>query len=123
MDSRFSVGEVAYYDDHKGEVLAIRPSTARVGSYNVQVAWSTGVVSWVWESDLLTEQEYDELNGCNGICLSGADLGLPEYGGIAYAHPDCPEHGDPIPEDSDEYVCSPGEAEDLRYVREEDIAS
>lgn len=60
---------------------------------------------------------------CNGICLSGADLGVPEYGGVAYAHPDCPEHGDPIPEDSDEYVCSPGEAEDLRYVREEDIAS
>lgn len=34
---------------------------------------------------------------CNGICLTPADIGLPEYGsaGIAYAHPDCPEHGDP----------------------------
>lgn len=61
---------------------------------------------------------------CNGICLTPADIGLPEfsYAGIAYAHPDCPLHGDPIPEDSDEYVCSPGEAEGLRYVREEDCA-
>jgi hypothetical protein len=58
---------------------------------------------------------------CNGICLTGADLGVPEYGGIAYAHPDCPEHGDPL-EDGDElYICEPGEAEDLRYVREEDV--
>lgn len=35
----------------------------------------------------------DEEDGCNGICLTGADLGVPEYGGIAHAHPDCPEHG------------------------------
>lgn len=32
-------------------------------------------------------------DGCNGICVSAADIGLPEYGGIAYPHPDCPEHG------------------------------
>ena len=35
----------------------------------------------------------DDDDQCNGICLSGADIGVPEYGGIAYAHPDCPEHG------------------------------
>lgn len=29
---------------------------------------------------------------CNGICLSGYDVGVPEYGGIAYAHPDCELH-------------------------------
>lgn len=33
---------------------------------------------------------------CNGICLFGGDIGVPEYGGVAYAHPDCPEHGDPV---------------------------
>lgn len=57
---------------------------------------------------------------CNGICLSGADLGVPEYGGIAYAHPDCPEHGDPLEDTEELYICEPGVAEDLRYVREED---
>jgi hypothetical protein len=32
---------------------------------------------------------------CNGMCMTGADVGLPEYGHlIAYAHPDCPIHGD-----------------------------
>lgn len=30
---------------------------------------------------------------CNGMCLTSADIGLPEYPGIAYSHPDCPEHG------------------------------
>lgn len=59
---------------------------------------------------------------CNGICLSGADLGVPEYGGIAYAHPDCPEHGDPLNEEPDADVCDAGGLEHLRYVREEDMA-
>jgi hypothetical protein len=32
---------------------------------------------------------------CNGMCMTGADVGVPEYGHlIAYAHPDCPIHGD-----------------------------
>lgn len=41
---------------------------------------------------------------CNGICLTPADIGLPEYGGagvVAYAHPDCPEHGDPLDDEAD----------------------
>lgn len=38
---------------------------------------------------------------CNGICLYAADIGVPEYGGVAYAHPDCPEHGDPIGDDEE----------------------
>lgn len=58
---------------------------------------------------------------CNGICLSAADIGVPEAGDvIAYAHPDCPEHGDPLTElEAD--VCGGGD-EHLRYVREEDVA-
>ncbi len=56
---------------------------------------------------------------CNDICLSGADLGVPEYSGIAYAHPDCPKHGDPL-EDNDNTVTCGGGEESLRYVREED---
>ncbi len=39
--------------------------------------------------------------GCNGICLTPADIGLPEYGGVAYAHPDCPEHGDRLDNEED----------------------
>lgn len=30
-----------------------------------------------------------------GICLTGYDIGVPSPG-IAYVHPDCPEHGNPI---------------------------
>ncbi len=66
---------------------------------------------------------YDE-DECNGICLTAADIGVPEYGGdmIAYAHPDCPEHGDPQEEHEDREVCDAGGMENLRYVREEDMA-
>ena len=65
-------------------------------------------------------QETEEC--CNGICVTAGDLGLAEYGDIvAYPHPDCPEHGDPQEEYSDAEICAPGEAENLRYVREEDV--
>lgn len=58
---------------------------------------------------------------CNGICLTAADIGLGEYGDmIAYPHPDCPEHGDPLEYDIAEDTCGI-DAEDLRYVREDDI--
>ena len=30
---------------------------------------------------------------CNGICLTGYDIGLPSSE-VAYAHPTCPAHGD-----------------------------
>lgn len=61
------------------------------------------------------------MDECNGICLTPADIGLPEYShlGVAYAHPDCPEHGDPV-EDPSEHTCGGG-YEHLRYVREDDI--
>lgn len=57
---------------------------------------------------------------CNGICLTAADIGVPEYGGIAYAHPDCPAHGDPLEDDENADTCGGGE-ESLRFVREEDV--
>lgn len=59
---------------------------------------------------------------CNGICLTAADIGLGEYGNVvAYAHPDCPEHGSPVEEyEADRDVCGGGD-ESLRYVREEDM--
>ena len=60
------------------------------------------------------------MSECNGICLSAADIGVPEYPGIAYAHPDCPEHGDPLQDDENTVTCGGGD-EGLRYVREEDI--
>lgn len=46
--------------------------------------------------DALDEGDEDEPQGepeCNGICLYGSDLGVPSSG-VAYAHPDCPEHGE-----------------------------
>lgn len=56
--------------------------------------------------------EQAEADECNGICLSASDLGLPEYdrpGEVAHAHPDCPVHGNPIPdsfEPSYETMCA-----------------
>lgn len=62
------------------------------------------------------------MSECNGICLYGADLGIPEFGGVAYAHPDCPEHGAlDYYEDPDAETCDPSN-ESLRYVREGDVS-
>lgn len=59
---------------------------------------------------------------CEYPCLSAADIGVPEAGDvIAYAHPDCPEHGYPQEEYPELYVCIPGYDETQPYVREEDI--
>jgi len=56
---------------------------------------------------------------CNGICLYAADIGVPEAGNVvAYAHPDCPAHGDPLGKEPD--VCGGGD-ESLRFVREEEV--
>lgn len=30
---------------------------------------------------------------CDGMCLTGADVGVPEFTGVAYAHPGCLVHG------------------------------
>lgn len=32
------------------------------------------------------------MHDCNGLCLTGYDIGIPS-GQIAYAHPECDEHG------------------------------
>jgi hypothetical protein len=34
----------------------------------------------------------EEGEGCNGLCVSAADIGVGSVNQIAYAHPDCPEH-------------------------------
>ncbi len=61
------------------------------------------------------------MSECNGICLTASDIGVGEYGDmIAYAHPDCEEHGDPLEYDIAEDTCG-GDNESLRYVREEDM--
>lgn len=33
-----------------------------------------------------------ETESCNGMCITAAEVGVPEFPGIAYPHPDCPEH-------------------------------
>lgn len=45
--------------------------------------------------------ELPEKDRCNGVCMSAADIGLPEYGGMAYPDPECPEHGVREPERRD----------------------
>jgi len=66
----------------------------------------------------MTEKEEPE---CNGICLYATDIGVPEAGDVvAYAHPDCPAHGDPLEDDENTETCGGGD-ESLRYVREEDV--
>ena len=60
------------------------------------------------------------MSECNGICLYGADLGVPEYGGVAYAHPDCPAHGDPDYYQEAAEECDSSN-EGLRFVREADV--
>ena len=39
---------------------------------------------------------------CDGLCVTSADIGVPEYPGVAYPHPGCPLH------DPDE-VCGCGQ--------------
>lgn len=48
----------------------------------------TGYCHGCWDT-LFPEEEEEE---CNGICLTGYDIGVP-FPGIAYPHPDCPAHG------------------------------
>ena len=48
---------------------------------------------------------------CNGICLTGSDIGLGGSG-IAYAHPTCPEHGDE-PDHPFEHVETDGHGHEL----------
>ena len=40
---------------------------------------------------------------CNGICIMGSDL-IEGATGVAHAHPDCPEHGNP-PRERSAPVC------------------
>lgn len=35
----------------------------------------------------------EEGEGCNGQCVTGADVGVGSANVIAYPHPNCPEHG------------------------------
>lgn len=37
-------------------------------------------------------ERYTGTLNCNGLCLWGADVGVPEYNDIAYPHPECVLH-------------------------------
>ena len=41
----------------------------------------------------MNDHDTTEETPCNGICLTGSDIGIPSSQ-IAYAHPTCPAHGD-----------------------------
>lgn len=63
MASKFSVGDPAYFDDDLGKVLGVRPAEEGRVSFDVCVEWDNGSIGWVWESDLLSQREYDDLCG------------------------------------------------------------
>lgn len=49
-----------------------------------------------WQDDAARAPEPP--SPCPGLCVTAYDLGADEYGDmIAYAHPDCPVHGDDAP--------------------------
>jgi hypothetical protein len=59
-------------------------------SENEREALQTGICRDCWAQIFPPEP-----GQCSGVCMTGADVGVPEYGHlIAYAHPDCPLHGD-----------------------------
>jgi len=62
MPSKFAMGDYAYFDDDKGLIRGIRPAEEGRVSFDVCVEWDNGAIGWVWESDLLTQAEYDEFN-------------------------------------------------------------
>lgn len=44
-------------------------------------------------------------SGCTGRCLTGADIGMPEYGSSFYAvDPDCSEHSTPMSPEEEEMI-------------------
>jgi hypothetical protein len=46
------------------------------------------------------------MSDCDGRCLTGADIGMPEYGGFYAVDPDCSEHGTPMtPEEEEAAAC------------------
>lgn len=49
--------------------------------------------STLWWDPETGAEKYEGPFACNGICLTGADVGVPEYSGIAYPHPQCAVHG------------------------------
>lgn len=62
--SKFEIGDRAWFDDYPVRVLGVGQD---IGSYTgmpiktCEVAWENGNVSTVWQSDLLTDEEYLEL--------------------------------------------------------------
>ena len=52
----------------------------------------TGITPVEWD----TLRHPDDPPECNGMCLTGSDIGVPGSG-IAYAHPSCEVHGTGCP--------------------------
>lgn len=51
------------------------------------------MTSYFYDPDTGAEyMHYQAEPRCNGICMTGYDVGVP-YNGIAYAHPECELHG------------------------------
>ena len=55
-----SIGDIIYYDDAPGRVVAVAYAGSRgMTSLDYQVFWGqTGATTWVWDSDICSEQEY-----------------------------------------------------------------
>ena len=57
-DSKFADGDTVFYDDDRGVVLETY-SLAPHLRLTVQVMWDNGHVCAVWQSDLMSEAEYE----------------------------------------------------------------
>lgn len=83
-----TVDKAAYESWLAGEYIQNAFPTLRM---NQREILQTGICPKCWDG----MRDPDDPPQCNGICLTGADVGVPEYSGVAYAHPDCELHGDP----------------------------
>jgi hypothetical protein len=57
----------------------------------VFVRYGRGTTAAATYADDLTPVPGPGEAGCDGLCVTGADIGVPGYG-VAYPHPGCPAH-------------------------------
>lgn len=60
MKAEHEIGDIIYYDDSPGTVVAVAvPFSLGRNSLDYQVFWAqTGVTTWVWGSDICSEEAY-----------------------------------------------------------------
>lgn len=107
---------VTFHNDGTVSFFKLCPVCGKRSDFNVTAEeytrWTSGgeFIQNVWPNKSKDEREVmlsgtdtecfnklfpPEEDDCNGLCMTAYDIGLEEYGSqIAYAHPDCPIHGE-----------------------------